>query len=391
MRLPFNGDYPLTQRYGHVLILTKPDGTKVNVYAQWGLKGHNGVDWGLPSGTVVVSPHDGKVLEAAFDANGYGNYIKIENDTEGSVLAHLESINVTVGQHVQEGQQVATSDNTGYSTGAHLHWGYYQKPRNHANGFNGYIDQRPVLAASTAPSSGTTAPVTGQLYTKEQYDSVLGDREKFWKERDEEIKKNKLLGEQLIAATAQLSEFRAAGYNSVDEVKAALSPLQTIQAHGYLAWEDIERELITRDQKIAGVNRELVQVLDRNKVLLDQLAKKETEDSTAIQVGIDSMEKLTELQENMARVHKATGVTPEKGIMGIFNLIQYLKELKNRKPKEVEVTPAMTPVAAAVATTEGAVTIPVAPKRDLSWWLRYLGFTIGIFTVSVLPWVLIYN
>lgn len=136
MRKPFEGDFRLTQGFGE-----NPD-----MYARFGMKGHNGLDYGLPTGTQVLAPHSGKVIEAASDPTGYGNYLKIESDIEGSVLAHLKTFEVKVGDQVNEGQLVAYSNNTGNSTGPHLHWGYYQFPRNRQNGYAGFIDQLPLLA-----------------------------------------------------------------------------------------------------------------------------------------------------------------------------------------------------------------------------------------------------
>jgi murein DD-endopeptidase MepM/ murein hydrolase activator NlpD len=103
------------------------------------------VDYGLPSYTRVIAPHNGVVVEAGWSAGGYGYYVKIQNGVEGSVLAHLSRIDVYPGQWVNEGQNVALSDNTGNSTGPHLHWGYYRLPRNRANGYDGFIFQGPYI------------------------------------------------------------------------------------------------------------------------------------------------------------------------------------------------------------------------------------------------------
>lgn len=139
---PFKGTFNLTQGFGQ----NPAD------YAKFGLKGHNGLDYGLPSGTQVTAPHDGKVIEAASDPTGYGNYLKIENAKEGSVMAHLQSFQVKVGDTVSEGQPIGLSDNTGNSTGPHLHWGYYLFPRDRSNGYAGFIDQINLIAQSTPPS-----------------------------------------------------------------------------------------------------------------------------------------------------------------------------------------------------------------------------------------------
>lgn len=135
MRNPFNGSYKITQGFGG-----NPE-----AYKKFGLKGHDGIDFALPTGTEVVAPHEGIVTAVKFDAGGYGNYIKIEGSGEGSVLAHLLVSFVKEGERVGEGQKVGLSDNTGNSTGPHLHWGYFRIPRDKTNGYAGYIDQAPFL------------------------------------------------------------------------------------------------------------------------------------------------------------------------------------------------------------------------------------------------------
>lgn len=146
MRKPFNGDFPLTQAFG----VNAKDYARFTVKLPDGslgpMLGHNGQDYGLPTGTVIQAPHSGQVIEVGFDPTGYGHYIKIENENEGSVLAHLQgSGTVSQGSSVNEGDAIALSDNSGNSTGPHLHWGYYRKPRNRANGYAGFEDQSPYL------------------------------------------------------------------------------------------------------------------------------------------------------------------------------------------------------------------------------------------------------
>lgn len=140
MRKPFEGDFRVSQTFGNKLILNGKD-----LYAQWGYLGHNGIDYATPSGTMILAPHEGFVKEVALDPDGYGWYIKIENEKEGSVLAHNERVFALIGEYVEEGQTVAISDNTGASTGPHLHWGYYNVPRDRANGYGGFIDQSQLL------------------------------------------------------------------------------------------------------------------------------------------------------------------------------------------------------------------------------------------------------
>jgi septal ring factor EnvC (AmiA/AmiB activator) len=140
---PFKGDFRISQIFG-----ANPD-----MYAKFNYKGHNGIDFALPTGTEVIAPHSGKVIEAALDADGYGWYLKIENDKEGSVLGHNKELKVKVGDTVTEGQVIAISNNSGYSTGPHLHWGYYLLPRDRANGYGGFINQAGMYSESSTPDT----------------------------------------------------------------------------------------------------------------------------------------------------------------------------------------------------------------------------------------------
>lgn len=141
MRKPFDGEYRQTQGFNDPCCRAS--------YAQFGMNGHNGLDFATPTGTKILAPHDGKVIEATLDPKGYGIYVKIENSIEGSVLAHLREFRVGVGDGVKEGDLIGYSDNSGNSTGAHLHWGYYRFPRDRQNGFAGFIDQTPYIGTGT--------------------------------------------------------------------------------------------------------------------------------------------------------------------------------------------------------------------------------------------------
>lgn len=204
MRLPFKGNFRISQEFSK-----NPD-----MYKKFGFLGHNGIDYATPSGTPILAPHNGKVIESAFDANGYGYYIKIENDKEGSVLAHNKEILVKVGDTVEEGQKIAISDNTGNSTGPHLHWGYYTKPRNRQNGYGGFIDQQPLLNTQPMPSEMYGTPLQYDLNNKESMKVIIDSFNdfmtpgKFMKVADSETLFNQLKSEyetKLQNASTQVS------------------------------------------------------------------------------------------------------------------------------------------------------------------------------------------
>jgi hypothetical protein len=127
----FEGNGVLTQKFGE-----NPD-----AYARFGLKGHNGIDYGIPIGTKLYSAINGKVIEVIYDAGGYGNYIKIENDYCGVIYGHMRELSsLKAGDYVDDGQLLGYSGNTGNSTGPHLHFGVFPIPRDRSNGYAGYID-----------------------------------------------------------------------------------------------------------------------------------------------------------------------------------------------------------------------------------------------------------
>lgn len=176
MRRPFDGNWILTQGFGE----------NPSSYSRFGMLGHNGLDYGTPTGTPILAPHAGKVVETTSDPTGYGLYVKIESSTEGSVLAHLKSFSVNVGDTVTEGKQVGISGNTGNSTGPHLHWGYYKIPRNRNNGYAGFIDQAPLLPPrGDAPSSDIDLVRKERDANWELYQNVKKQLDEMRKARDD--------------------------------------------------------------------------------------------------------------------------------------------------------------------------------------------------------------
>ena len=87
-------------------------------------KMHQGMDFAAGTGTPVVAPADGVVVEAR-RWGGYGNWLRIRhaNGLE-SGYGHLSRYGsgIRAGQRVSQGQVVAYVGSTGASTGPHLHY-----------------------------------------------------------------------------------------------------------------------------------------------------------------------------------------------------------------------------------------------------------------------------
>ena len=99
------------------------------------LQNRHAVDFAVPEGTPVLAAREGVVLQVESDFAGTGldreryggraNYVRILHaDGSMALYAHLkpEGVLVRVGQRVRQGQQIALSGNTGFSTAPHLHF-----------------------------------------------------------------------------------------------------------------------------------------------------------------------------------------------------------------------------------------------------------------------------
>jgi murein DD-endopeptidase MepM/ murein hydrolase activator NlpD len=91
-----------------------------------GIHGYNGVDIGGAIGTTVRAAAGGQVIIARGGGGwngGYGNYVVVKHDNGTQTLyAHLNSIAVSQGSSVSQGDTIGGLGNTGRSTGPHLHF-----------------------------------------------------------------------------------------------------------------------------------------------------------------------------------------------------------------------------------------------------------------------------
>ncbi|WP_083393338.1 peptidoglycan DD-metalloendopeptidase family protein [Curtobacterium sp. MMLR14_010] len=82
---------------------------------------HQGTDAGVGTGTPVYSSGRGTVTTVVRDNASYGNYVVVTYGLTTVLTAHLSEIEVTKGQMVSVGKEIAKSGNTGQSTGPHVH------------------------------------------------------------------------------------------------------------------------------------------------------------------------------------------------------------------------------------------------------------------------------
>jgi len=105
---------------------------------------HRGLDAGLATGTPLVAPCDGVVVNFTNDGS-FGKGVCINPGNGWYVLlAHNSSVLVFPGQPVKAGQLVALSGNTGMSTGPHCHLQISNSPTFPTN-IGSSVDPRSML------------------------------------------------------------------------------------------------------------------------------------------------------------------------------------------------------------------------------------------------------
>ncbi|MYW00117.1 M23 family metallopeptidase, partial [Streptomyces sp. SID3343] len=87
---------------------------------------HTGTDFAVPEDTSVGAAREGTVVQTGY-SSAYGYRVVLSHGRVGGVALtttynHLSKITVREGQRVGRGSQVGRSGNTGWSTGAHLHF-----------------------------------------------------------------------------------------------------------------------------------------------------------------------------------------------------------------------------------------------------------------------------
>jgi murein DD-endopeptidase MepM/ murein hydrolase activator NlpD len=110
-------------------VLTSPFGNRVSPFTR-ATDFHKGLDLSAPKGTPVYATADGVVTFAGRYPISqsvawwrFGNVVTIKHaDRFVTIYAHCDSVKVTAGQTVTQGQVVATVGNTGWSTNSHLHY-----------------------------------------------------------------------------------------------------------------------------------------------------------------------------------------------------------------------------------------------------------------------------
>ena len=171
---PVPDSAPITQEYG-------ANPSEIN-----GPNGHSGRDYGVTTGTPVVSLVDGVVRWADWctklpgGPNGWaarwflsltfgGIVVVVEHDDCYAITAHLSRTDLNPGDVVRKGQVIGWSGATGLGTGPHAHTEILPKPVNYSIGSYGRVapgpyhrePYRPLTSKAPAPPPAVRATRNG--------------------------------------------------------------------------------------------------------------------------------------------------------------------------------------------------------------------------------------
>lgn len=154
----FNFEYKNTRYDGKGGLITQFFGERHDYYFnKYGIQGHNGIDLGVPDGTEIIAPIDMTITFAGTDPIS-GNIYVVGEYEEGNLkyelrFLHLQKHFVVLGQRVLKGMIFALSNNTGVSSGPHLHFGIRRWQKIDTtwllliaeNGYRGFFDPIPLF------------------------------------------------------------------------------------------------------------------------------------------------------------------------------------------------------------------------------------------------------
>jgi hypothetical protein len=162
-------------------IINRRFGEFPELYKQFGLPGHEGIDLYADHGDNIYAAADGKVSMAGHpNKHPYGMHIRIQSKAGTTsfetVYAHLTQILVQVGQQVKAGDVIGLADNTGNSTGSHLHLTLKITGKSTPGYPAGIVDPLPYLSGQAigggGPGTGTT-PGTPPATTPDELTDII--------------------------------------------------------------------------------------------------------------------------------------------------------------------------------------------------------------------------
>lgn len=141
LHYPFSGNFPVTFAFG-----AQSDNEEIKKkFQEWGIIGHNGLDFGLSAGNEVFACDGGKVIQSG-DNGDFGTSITIQHSWGQSIYGHLQETKVKEGDEIQVNKVIGLSGSSGAAFGEHLHFAIKPNNPDTNNGYLGFIDPSPYLS-----------------------------------------------------------------------------------------------------------------------------------------------------------------------------------------------------------------------------------------------------
>lgn len=161
-------NYPIDLQ--HIDKISQLFGENPDWYTKYGMPAHNGIDWAIINYTDILCAAPGTIkmiTPVKDDPTGYGLNIQVSHwGTDGeeyaTIYAHLGNVKVVLHQTVEAGELIALSDNTGNSTGPHVHFGLRDMSRTN-DPYRGWVDPLPHFKAIPIPTPPAETPKIGKV------------------------------------------------------------------------------------------------------------------------------------------------------------------------------------------------------------------------------------
>lgn len=169
--------YKVFQIYDKLPYISQGFGQNPQIYAPFGINGHNGIDIAAAIGTPIYASHSGK-LSYATQTSGYGKYARIKDSEKETTYGHMSKFEGS-NRDVKAGDIIGYVGSTGFSTGPHLHFGLKPIPQDINNGYKGSIDPMPflksmnqakVVKSKTTPTVYICYPIPDMDYLQKKAD-----------------------------------------------------------------------------------------------------------------------------------------------------------------------------------------------------------------------------
>lgn len=180
LHYPFSGNFPVTFSFGQ-----QSDNEEIKKkFQEWGIVGHNGLDFGLSAGNEVFACDVGKVIQSG-DNGDFGTSITIQHSWGQSIYGHLQETKVNEGEDIGINKVIGVSGSSGAAFGEHLHFAIKPNNPDLNNGYLGFIDPAPYLSLPSQKEEQkppeeikppeTTSPAKEQPRSEETQQSSAGE------------------------------------------------------------------------------------------------------------------------------------------------------------------------------------------------------------------------